>query len=393
MHELLPKFDCGQCANPKCMTFARKVLLKIQQPEECIFATEDELQKIVERLGADVERRGPPQMPSNDEIVEIHPCTEEGMVTLWAQLKPSCGKNGLFGDFFDQYQLCDSIAQMDLFDKNECSPKMGYAYVELGGKRTHIFKTGKIILRRADDKEDAMAMLSMISNILLPARVCSCGNLMADCFGGCCDDCFESSCKAFLDGQEDKEGGETTLGEILQQNSGEIDEELKANFSRLSELMAEIKKIADGIESGQAADIEEARNGMAKHETAVSSTCTRKFLGDSRPEEVVIALVQFGLARDMIRAGEGFLSLGEGKEGFYEQAAGLFFDAYSAFEKRNFAACEALWPRYKSFISEWKEGKRVMGAAKIAANGFYISRILGKTVHDMSMFHVGRDDI
>ena len=154
--ELLPKFDCGQCGNPICMTFARKLLLEIQKPLQCIFTTDEQREEISRVIGA-VDRKQGPLAPPNGEVVEIHPCTEEGMVTLWAQLKPTCSSIELLGDYFDQLQLCRSVEQADFFDKNECSPKMGYAYVEVKGKRAHIFKTGKIIIRHADDKEDAMA--------------------------------------------------------------------------------------------------------------------------------------------------------------------------------------------------------------------------------------------
>jgi hypothetical protein len=397
VHELLPKFDCGQCGNPICMTFARKLLLEIQKPETCIFSTDEKRQEI-NRIIGDVDRKREPPAPSNGEIVEIHPCTEEGMVTLWAQLKPTCGSNEIFGDYFDQLQLCRSVSQADFFDKDECSPKMGYAYVELKGKRTHIFKTGKIIMRRADNKEDAMATLSKIYRLLLPARVCSCGNLMADCFGGCCDDCFENTCQAFSNGMDEgipqNVGDVSTIGQIIDEQLDGLDDELKANFTRLSAIFELIERIVEETRSGSSPDKEKFRKEMDTIEDAIVKACTEVFLGASKPENTVITLAQYGLARDLIRAGEGLLGLENGKdEGLYEEVTGLLVDAYSAFENRDAASSEDIWKRYETFVSKWEKNSMNVGYAKIAANGFYISRILGKPVSDLSMFDMDKDHI
>jgi hypothetical protein len=366
------------------MTFARKVLLAIQEPGACMFLVDKEGQAILGMIN-DQKRVKAPPTPPDDEIVEIHPCTEEGMVTLWAQLKPLCGKNGLSGDFFDQYQLCESVSHADIFDKNECSPKMGYAYVELKGKRTHIFKTGKIIMRRADNREDALATLSMISKLLLPARICSCGNLMADCFGGCCDDCFESTCKAFMDEEENEITAEvdnkTTVGDILKQHSVKTGGGLKANYARLDDLLMEIKKVSESQDPEQRS--EKTINDIGFE---IKQSCSKDFLDNRTPEDSIIALMQYGLVRDMLRAGEGLLGLKKDGIGNPDRALKIFFDAYSAFMERDLTACSAIWTEYENYISEWKNEKQCAEMAKIATNGFYISRILGKPVHDKNMF-------
>ena len=397
VHELLPKFDCGQCGNPICMTFARKLLLEIQKPDQCIFTRDGERQEISKIIGA-VDRKRDPPAPPNGEIVEIHPCTEEGLVTLWAQLKPTCGSYELLGDYFEQLQLCKSVAQADFFDKNECSPKMGYAYVELKGKRTHIFKTGKIIMRRADNKEDAMATLSKISKLLLPARVCSCGNLMADCFGGCCDDCFENTCRALVEDRvvhtPPEVGDITTIGQIIEDHLDELDEELKGNFTRLNAIFEQIKIFVEDVRLGNSSNKENFKKKVSEYEDAIVKACTGVFLGTGKPENIVITLAQYGLARDLIRAGEGLLSLENGKDDrLYRDVTGLLFDAYSAFESRDTAASEDIWKRYENVLTEWNEKSHDMGYAKIAANGFYISRILGKPVSDLSMFDMEKDYI
>jgi len=390
VHELLPKFDCGQCGNPVCMTFARKLLLESQRPDECIFLEDGQKQKIASTIGTVDRERGLSES-TEGEVVEIHPCTEEGMVTLWAQMKPTGASNEFLGDYFDQFQLCRSVAQADLFEKDECSPRMGYAYVEIKGTRTHIFKTGKIVMRRADSKEDAMATLARISRFLLPARVCSCSNIMADCFGGCCDDCFEDVCGALKregDVAATPEAGKgTTMGGVLAENYENLDDATKTNFTHLGTIFRLIEKMVQDIGEGTPQDKGSIIEELDRYNGTIVRACTGEFLSNGKPEHTAIALTQVGLARDLIRASEGLLSVGNGSDKeLYSEATGLLFDAYSAFENRDAAAFQDIKSRYETLTLKWREEQDYVGYAKVAANGFYISRILGKPVPDLSVF-------
>jgi hypothetical protein len=383
VYELLPKFDCGLCGNPRCMTFARKVILDIQKSLECQFISTDNIQKINEIAQEEVRRKHP--HPNEDEdIIEINPCTENGYVTLETQLRSKIMVRDLFSDFFDQYQLCISLSDVDDFDSMNCSSQMGYALVENKGKRTHVFKTGRIIMRRADDREDALHTLGHISKMLMPARLCSCQNALVDCFGGACDNCVNGSCAALIDATEVNEGYDKegfTISQILKEIDNKSNNKLSGNFNLLKNIVSELQRIDSDIRDARTININDYTRTTDELESKISKSCMEIMRLESDLYDTVIALTQYGIARDLIRARDGLLSLKENKNlSLYDQAAGFLFDAYLAFEKRDLGRSEKVQKDYLEFISKVKGKSVPFGLIKVAANGFYISRVLGKPV-------------
>jgi len=394
VYELLPKFDCGLCGNPVCIALARKILLKTQKPVDCTFISQENLGKILDMIPEKEMERKHPHPNIDEDVIEIHPCTENGKVTLETQLKPKYGNSNFFNDFFDQIQLCTSLSEVEMFDTMNCSSKMGYALLEFKGKRTHIFKTGRIIMRRADDREDALTTFSKISKALLPAKICSCGNMLADCFGGACEFCSKDVCAALLDIFEAKEVGDNsgiTIGDILVDIDRHGNEKLSGNFKGLRDIVNEIRKIHDELRKGRIIDKQTSKNKIDEIVGKINKLCTKSILENEGQIQTIIALIQYGLGRDLIRAGDGLLSLEiENLGEQYEKATELFFSAYDAFERRDIKGAMDVEPRYKEFISSWDINTTSMGVAKIATNGFYISRILGIPVPDVSKSDTGR---
>lgn len=380
--ELLPEYDCGLCGNPRCMTFSRRILLGLQKPNECLFLSLENLEKIKGIAGEPDIKRKHPHPNQDGDIIEINPCTEDGFVTLETQLRSKVMAQDLFADFFDQYQLCQSLTEADIFDKMNCSPKMGYALAEISGKRTHVFKTGKIIMRRADDKEDALSTLAKISNMLMPARLCSCNNALVDCFGGSCKICSEGSCAALIDATEIEEGYESkgyNIGKVLKEMDWESYQELFDNFKLVAEIFSIIRKIDEDLRDGKEIDIDSYKNNTNELANRIHKSCVETQLQNSDVSKTLIALTQCGLVKDLLRARDGLLSLKQkGDSDLYEKATGILFDAYSAFEKRDQEKIKDIKNRYKEFITPAKEKMIPFGLIKVAANGFYISRILGK---------------
>ncbi|UCE74377.1 MAG: hypothetical protein JSV56_01375 [Methanomassiliicoccales archaeon] len=382
--ELLPRFDCGLCKNPRCMTLARKILLQTQKPTGCQFLIQENLKKIEELLPEREVKRKHPHPNVDESIIEITPCTEDGYVTLEVQLKSKSKNQDLFGDFFDQHQLCISLSEVEMFNKMNCSSKMGYALAETEGKRIHIFKTGKIILRRADDREDALSSLAKVSKLLMPARICSCSNSLVDCFGGSCENCNEDVCTALIDAlevKEDYDEGGYTVREILREVDEKDHDKLTLNFKLLGDIMDEIRKMDRDIKNGELEDKDIYKDKIDKVIVEHKNSCTNIFLGETDVTNIIAALTQYGLARDLLRAADGLLALDtKADDELYNKATKLLFDAYSAFEKRDMKDSLALGERFQEFNSAWKKETSPWGIAKVAANGFYISRILGKPV-------------
>ncbi len=384
VYELLPKFDCGLCGNPRCMTFARKLILNAQKPLECQFLEIDK-RKNIEDIIAEPEMEPKRRHPNEDEeMIEISPCTENGFVTLETQLRSKIMVRDLFSDFFDQYQLCISLSEVDDFESMNCSSKMGYALVENKGKRTHVFKTGRIIMRRADDRNDALHTLGHISRMLMPARLCSCQNTLVDCFGGACDNCVHGECAALIDATDaekeyQKKGH--TIGELLKEMDEKGNEKLKDNFSLIGNIASELRKIKDDIGGQDNMEKDTYIKPTEELVARISRNCMEVLRGESDLKETVVALAQYGIARDLIRARDGLLSIEEpGESEMFKKATKILFDAYSSFENRDMEGSKDIQKEYMEFTRTIKEQSVPFGLIKVAANGFYISRILGKPV-------------
>ncbi len=107
---------------------------------------------------------------AQSEIVEVQPCTEEGLVTLEAWLGGrECEA------YFDPILLCRLLLASPFFESVRCSEQMGYGMAERGSHRLHVFRTGKVIVRRAPGKETALAILALASRCLWGARLCADG--------------------------------------------------------------------------------------------------------------------------------------------------------------------------------------------------------------------------
>ena len=146
------------------------------------------------------------------DIIEIQPCTEEGLVTLEAKLG---GNQEL--EFFDPGLLCRYINASPVFTKQRCSPEMGYGVAERLGRNVHAFKTGKVIVRRAEGREQALENLHLISRCLWPALKVAGGDALVVCLAS------EKGCTGFP--APPAEGGELPVGRPFSAAIGEARKE------------------------------------------------------------------------------------------------------------------------------------------------------------------------
>ncbi len=239
-------------------------------------------------------------------------------------------------------------------------------------------------MRRADDREDALHTLGHISRMLMSARLCSCQNTLVDCFGGACENCMKGSCAALIDAMEytedyEKEG--FTICQVLKEIDNKGNDKLSGNFDLLNNIVSELQKIDCDIKNSNPMNIEGYLNATNEFAGKISKSCMEIMRLETHLADTVVALAQYGVARDLIRARDGLLNLTEEKDNtLYDQASGFLFDAYSAFEKRNFERSQKIQRDCSLFISDIKGQSIPYGLIKVAANGFYISRVLGKPV-------------
>ena len=136
------------------------------------------------------------------DVIEIQPCTEEGLVTLEAKLG---GKDET--EILDPVLLCRYVNATPAFDRPRCSPEMGYGMLEKDGRKIHAFKTGKVIVRRAQGREQALGYLHQVSRSIWPAMKVGGGEALVACLAS------KRGCEAFL--APPAEGGSLPLGPTL----------------------------------------------------------------------------------------------------------------------------------------------------------------------------------
>ena len=133
------------------------------------------------------------------DIIEIQPCTEEGLVTLEAKLG---GKEER--EMLDPVILCRCLNASPVFDRPRCSAEMGYGMLEKDGRKIHAFKTGKVIIRRAEGREQALEHLHLVSRTIWPAVRVGEGEALVNCLAS------EKGCATFPAPPAD--GGELPAG-------------------------------------------------------------------------------------------------------------------------------------------------------------------------------------
>jgi hypothetical protein len=185
-----------------------------------------------------------------------------------------------------------------------------------------------------------------------------------------------------IDATEIGEGYERegyNIEKVLKDIDWENKQELFDNFKLVDEINSVIRNIDEDLRDGKEIDIDTYKNKTNELANRIHKSCVETQLKNSDVSKTLITLTQCGLVKDLLRARDGLLSLKEkGDSAPYETATGIFFDAYSAFEKRDQEKIKDIEKRYKEFITPAKENMIPFGLIKVAANGFYISRILGK---------------
>jgi hypothetical protein len=123
---------------------------------------------------------------NSPDIIEIQPCTEEGLVTLEAKLGGNDER-----EILDPVILCRCLDASPAFDRPRCSAEMGYGMLEKDGRKIHAFKTGKVIIRRAEGREQALAHLRLVSRTIWPAVRVDGGEALVLCLAS------EKGCASF----------------------------------------------------------------------------------------------------------------------------------------------------------------------------------------------------
>jgi hypothetical protein len=108
----------------------------------------------------------------------------------------------------DPVLLCRYLNASPVFERPRCSPEMGYGMLEKDGRKIHAFKTGKVIIRRAEGREQALGHLRLVSRTIWPAVRVGGGDALVMCLAS------EKGCALFPAPPAD--GGQLPLGRPMQ---------------------------------------------------------------------------------------------------------------------------------------------------------------------------------
>ena len=386
---------------------ARKIATGDTKPEQCFNIStrieyKQNLQKIKQLLREGIEIRAKGTIIIEDTgITYIHPCiSETGKVTAEARLKTSPeGTSDLKYGFYDPIQLCTIMNITDFFKDTRCSPNLGVGRATIDDKTALIYKDGRINVRKAKDKEDAIQTIRLISRSLWGAIICSyCGNASIDCASGGCEECITRICPVISGGPPDPT---VTSRSMVQQTSVstifgkvkilETKEYFEEGIRQLDDAFDIFEKTSLNILKKQPFNSSALKT--IKDKIAEINKLAIKFIVET-PDvyDAAIGLILSGVAMDITRMADGLKIVTSSKKALspnlkelFSEAVTLATEAYHAFKAVNFEKAEHVAERYVKFRKQWMEAFREMsekdvliGIEKIAINGFYLSRLLIK---------------
>jgi len=388
---------------------ARKIATGDTKPEQCVnLSTRLEYQKNLREIrqllqeGVEIGAKGTIVIEETG-VTYIHPCiSEAGKVTAEARLTsgPEGAVNLKYG-FYDPIQLCMTLNTAGFFEDVRCSPNLGIGRVTVDDKIVLIYKDGRINVRQAKDREDAVQTIRLVSRSLWGAIICSCcGNAGVDCASGGCEDCVTRVCPVIGGGPPDPTA--TSGGPIQQTTASTIFDRVKALETK-GYFEAGVKQLDEAFEIFREASLKflekqvvdkAALKSIEEKIAQINKSAIKFIVKTPSVYDAAIGLILSGVAMDLTRMTNGLEIVMSSKEAlapqlreFFLEAVSIATEAYHNFRAVDFEKAKRIADRYTKFRKQWTEAFRKMpekevlaGIEKISVNGFYISRLLAKPI-------------
>lgn len=201
-------------------------------------------------------------------ITYIRPCvTEAGRVSAETRLSSHADtSSGSSPDVLDSLRLCWVLNTSQIFSRVKCSEKLGIAKIEIDGKTVVVSKGGRINIRMARDRGDALVTTRLVSRALWPAMICSnCGRAVMECVSGFCAGCKPAECRLLTHGPMDPTATVSerfelkTVREILAELETRVSTGFHETRLRLDETFQAMKSAAVAVSEGDdSIDVESA---------------------------------------------------------------------------------------------------------------------------------------
>lgn len=370
---LLPQFDCGACGNPVCITLSRRIAAGWQKPKDCRYVSNTNLRRIYELLdeGIDI---GPKEDIPSGHIIEIQPCAHYGKVTLEAQL--SRPKDSIF-DVFDSCELCTSLGNAGLLKNVKCSLELGYSLAEYRETRIHLSKSGKVVMRQAQDRTLAMEAMEVIKRCLWGAVVCPCGNPAVECLAYGCTTRQTELCHCLAWGLTTKtfefESGMTPLSRGKNLETAKL---FITSMKELDQLVEILKRLSNMILKNSPGEKKVEGEQIREILTNASRFAIEFMITTKRDEDAALGLILHALIRCLGRISDGLIDLQDELDpNLIQQATEFVFKSYRAFKTGDKTILNILGEKLNKYKTQWNEQSGDVNLIKIATNGYSISRL------------------
>jgi hypothetical protein len=254
-----------------------------------------------------------------------------------------------------------------------------------------VYSSGRINVRRAESREDALATIKLVSRIMWGAIICSCcGNVGIDCASGGCDDCIDVVCPVLAGGppgsdvrKVEESSGSSSFIRVDELETGKI---FMEGFSHLQRAYDRIMKFFDLLIHGKKMDA-----GIEKELKNANRLAIDFILKTERVQDASLGLLLAGISMDLRRIWEGLASVLVVDERIREsltEARWIVKNGFEAFKHTDLSKGSEVITKYKEFRKQTfsqfmkekdeKVRRSLVGIEKAATNGFYIARLLPK---------------
>jgi hypothetical protein len=384
--KLLPNEDCSLCDAPSCATLARRIVAGKIKPDECPLVDKANLERIKEVLKAGVETTK--EQGQEKAFVEIQPCAEYGRVTLEAQLpKPK----GSVYDLFDACTMCTAFSEISSLDGVKCSLELGYGLAQLQEKRIHVFRSGKVTMRRAFDRQDAYNTLAMISKSLWPSVICSCGCTVQECVSCACPDCRDEVCSGLSWGIRDLSFTTEKLSEVVSKilnapdpskvspSASQTIELYKKGLKQMKALIELLRKVDKALRAKDSEKIEAVRKDFHAAHQELAKLAIQVIVKSEGPD-AVLGLVLNGAEANLENIGKGMFSVRNADmDPLYPKALEIVLEGVTVFSDMDIEGSRRLVKLVEDVRTVWKAAPYYSGreyVLKMATHGGHLARML-----------------
>lgn len=374
LYDSMPQKDCGACGNSTCRTMARRMSVGEQQLGECFYLRTEEFKehrKCIEEIlreGVVMQKTE----PKKTGMTLVTPCIVDAK-KFQAEVYLKTMESRY--EIIDPFLLCSFLENYEKFEEIKCSPKLGVARINFGQKEILASLNGRLVIRLAKDKDDALETADIVSRVVWGSMICpSCGNPVVECASGGYS--IHGSCPFLGDlpfpGKPVKSSIPDTL-DVLERDSTFVE-----CISSIKQLYKVFEVNFSHMWNKKTIDMSKAEEIKKK-----SQKDALTFLIETERENALLGLVLWGTAQHLsimnraVKDAREYFSL---EVEFREEVENFVKAAFDSFEK-TFQNAEASDTEYKRI------GKKLLQSNifslelfRLLSNAYYISRGLCKRV-------------